>query len=78
MIIKMENPFNFLKRSVFPAYLGVDIGTTSIKVAEVKSGHDRPELVNYGILESSGYLARENQALQTSSLKIFESEIVNF
>lgn len=72
----MENPFNFFKRKVFPSYLGVDIGTTSIKVAEVRNGSERPELVNYGVLESSGYLARENQALQTSSLKIFESEIV--
>ncbi len=73
----MENPLNFLKRKAFPSYLGVDIGTTSIKVAEVKTTGDRPELLNYGILESSGYLARENQALQTSSLKIFESEIVD-
>jgi type IV pilus assembly protein PilM len=73
----MDNPFNFFQRTVFPSYLGVDIGTTSIKVAEVRNGKDRPELVNYGILESSGYLARENQALQTSSLKIFESEIVD-
>jgi type IV pilus assembly protein PilM len=73
----MENPFNFFKRRVFPSYLGVDIGTTSIKVAEVKNGDERPGLVNYGVLESSGYLARENQALQTSSLKIFESEIVD-
>lgn len=72
----MENPFNFFKRKVFPSYLGVDIGTTSIKVAEIRNGQERPEFVNYGILESSGYLARENQALQTSSLKIFESEII--
>ncbi len=73
----MQNPFGFLKRTVFPSYLGVDIGTTSIKVAEVRNGDERPEIVNYGVLESSGYLARENQALQTSSLKIFESEIVD-
>ncbi len=73
----MESPLNFFKRKVFPSYLGIDIGTTSIKVVEVKNGTERPELVNYGILESSGYLARENQALQTSSLKIFESEIVD-
>jgi type IV pilus assembly protein PilM len=71
----MENPFNLFKRIVFPSYLGVDIGTTSIKVVEVKAGKDRPQIVNYGILESSGYLARANQALQTSSLKIFESDV---
>ena len=73
----MDNPFNFFKSKVFPSYLGIDIGTTSIKVAEVKNSGERPGLVNYGILESSGYLARENQALQTSSLKIFESEIID-
>lgn len=71
----MENPFNLFKRTVFPSYLGVDIGTTSIKVVEVKQGEHRPQIVNYGLLESSGYLARANQALQMSSLKIFESDV---
>ncbi len=56
-------------------YLGVDIGTTSIKVVEVKPGKKRPLVTNYGLLESSGYLARANQALQTSSLKIFEADV---
>jgi len=58
--------------------LGVDIGTTSIKIVEVKKGKERPEFVNYAYLESSGYLARANQALQTSSLKLFESEVAEF
>jgi type IV pilus assembly protein PilM len=72
----MENIFNLFKRNVFPSYLGVDIGTTSIKVVEVVGGKDRPRVVNYGILESSGYLARANQALQTSTLKLFDAEVV--
>ncbi len=58
------------------SYLGVDIGTTSIKVVEVKGGGARPQVVNYGVLESSGYLSRANQALQTSGLKIFEADAV--
>ncbi|HEX4104206.1 MAG TPA: type IV pilus assembly protein PilM [Candidatus Paceibacterota bacterium] len=58
------------------SYLGVDIGTTSIKVVEVRKGGKRPQVTNYGLLESSGYLSRANQALQTSSLKIFEADIV--
>ena len=58
------------------SYLGVDIGTTSIKIVEVRGGKTRPEVVNYGILESSGYLSRANQALQTSGLKIFEAQAV--
>lgn len=56
------------------AYLGVDIGTTSIKIAEVSAGESRPAVTNYAVLESSGYLARANQALQTSGLKIFEEQ----
>jgi len=72
----MQNPFTLFRRSIFPSYLGIDIGTTSIKVIEVKKGRQMPEVVNYGFLESSGYLARANQALQTSSLKIFEADVV--
>ncbi len=60
------------------SYLGVDIGTTSIKVVEVKPGKQRPLVTNYGVLESSGYLSRANQALQTSTLKIFEADVVEF
>jgi type IV pilus assembly protein PilM len=70
--------FHFFKQNVFPSYLGVDIGTTSIKIAEVKQGEKLPQILNYGILESSGYLARTNQALQTSTLKLFEREVVEF
>ena len=58
------------------ASLGVDIGTTSIKMVEVRAGAKGPQVTNYGILESSGYLSRANQALQTSGLKIFEADIV--
>lgn len=58
------------------SYLGVDIGTTSIKIVEARAGRQKPQIVNYALLESSGYLARANQALQTSSLKIFESDMV--
>ena len=75
----MQNPFNLfltVQRSVFPTCLGVDIGTTSIKIVDVKAGKDRPRVTNYGILESSGYLIRANQAFQTSTLKLFDSEAV--
>ncbi len=73
----MANPFSFLKQRVFPNYLGVDIGTTSIKVVEVGSGKDRPRIVNYGLLEANSYLAHANKALQTSTLKLFEEEIID-
>lgn len=65
---------NFFKSLASQSYLGVDIGTTSIKVVEISKGKTKPELRNYGILESYGHLERLNNALQTSSLKIVEKD----
>ena len=59
------------------SYLGVDIGTTSIKIAEIGKGRSGPELQNYGILESYGHLERVNNAIQTSSLKIMEADTIH-
>ncbi len=62
---------NFLSaRSI----LGVDIGTSSIKVAELARKGDALSLLNYGLLESQDYLNHPNRAIQTSSLKISERE----
>lgn len=67
--------FNFIKSLIgTESYLGVDIGTTSIKIAEISMGKIRPKLQNYGILESYGHLDRLNDAIQTNSLKIAEKE----
>ncbi|MBS3903268.1 MAG: type IV pilus assembly protein PilM [Anaplasmataceae bacterium] len=63
-----------LRQSLFPTYLGVDIGTTSIKVVEVKQGKQLPQVVNYGFSEESRYLGRPSNAIQTSALKIFDQE----
>ncbi|MBI2013271.1 MAG: type IV pilus assembly protein PilM [Candidatus Colwellbacteria bacterium] len=54
--------------------VGVDIGTTTIKIVELAKRGDKPELLNYGSLEGYGYLDRVNNAIQTSSLKLVESE----
>ena len=66
--------FNFIKPFTASSYLGVDIGTTSIKMVEILKGRRQPKLQNYGILESYGHLERLNNAIQTSSLKIMEKE----
>ncbi len=68
--------FKSFRQKVFPSYLGVDIGTTSIKVVEVKQGKNIPAITNYGLLQSSGYLLRSNDVLQTSSLKLFSENII--
>lgn len=67
--------FNLFKQFLSKkSYLGVDIGTTSIKLAELKKDSDKPELLNYGILESYGHLERPNTAIQTSTLKMLDRE----
>lgn len=55
--------------------IGIDIGTTSIKIVEL--GKDK-RLLNYGILETSGYLERFNTAIQTSTLNLFEQEVIDY
>jgi type IV pilus assembly protein PilM len=58
----------------FKRVLGVDIGTTSIKVVEIMRAGGSVHLENYGILETKDYLIRGNEAIQTSSLKIVERD----
>jgi type IV pilus assembly protein PilM len=53
-------------------FLGVDIGTSNIKVVELSSSDKGPVLENYGILETYSYLERPNAAIQTSYFKIVE------
>ncbi len=58
--------------------VGIDFGTTSVKVVEIKqdlSGVLR--LANYGALENYGSLERINDAIQTSSMRIMEREASN-
>lgn len=71
--------FNFF-RKVIPAqsYLGVDIGTTSIKIVEVRKSGSRPEITNYAFFETYGHLERVNTALQTSTLKLYDQEIADY
>lgn len=58
------------------SFLGVDIGTNSIKIVEIINSDKKPKLRNYGWLETYGYLERLNDAIQTSSLKILEKDAV--
>lgn len=67
----LGNIFNFRKN-----YLGFDIGTTSIKVAEVAKSGGSAKLLNYAILESSSHFDRPNNVIQANSLKISERETV--
>ncbi len=65
---------NFLKSG---SVLGIDIGTISVKVAELSQSHNRFKLENYGILETKSYLSYPNQVIQTSALKIVEKDAID-
>jgi type IV pilus assembly protein PilM len=54
--------------------LGIDMGTSSIKVVELSRKDGRFVLNNYGFLETRDYLEHANLALQMGSLDIIESE----
>lgn len=71
----MVNPFASLKQKLFPSFLGVDIGTNSIKIAEVKPGKQLPALINYGFLQSNSHLIRMNDVIQSSNLKLSAGEV---
>lgn len=70
------HPFRLFRGHASSSYLGVDIGTTSIKIAEVRRGKQMPRLANYAFLEAGDHVGRENSALQTSTLKIFDKEVI--
>lgn len=53
-------------------FLGIDIGTTALKVVELRRVNNKIELSNYGILEKYGHLERINDAIQTSTFKLLE------
>lgn len=66
--------FSFFRKSGSSACLGVDLGTTSVKVVEAHRGTSAPSLVNYGLLEFRGHLLQGSRALQSSSMKLFDSD----
>ncbi|MFA6136405.1 MAG: type IV pilus assembly protein PilM [Candidatus Paceibacterota bacterium] len=70
--------FDFIKNifSGNKSYVGVDIGTTSIKAVELSLKGQIPYLNNYAILESFGHFERANNVIQANAVKISEKETV--
>jgi type IV pilus assembly protein PilM len=52
--------------------LGIDIGTSSIKVVQLKKEEDKFKLESYGELSTVGYLERLNDSFQITSFKKLE------
>ena len=61
----------FKKKS--KSILGIDIGTSSIKVVQLKKEEDKFKLENYAELSTIGYLERLNEPFQTTSLRKLEA-----
>ena len=59
--------------------VGIDIGTTTIKAAEL-SGNGRGSYIlsNYALLEVAGHLDHFNNALQSSSLRPLDSDLISY
>jgi len=57
-------------------YLGIDIGTASIKIAELSKEKGRPKLENYAILESYKFLdvLTDDSAMTNRSRRVFGGE----
>ncbi len=70
--------FDTLKKKFFSphAYIGCDIGTTSIKLVELAKEGQYTHLRNYALLESYGHFERSNNVIQANDLKISQNETV--
>lgn len=72
--LDMKGLFDRVRGYIIPfsSVLGVDIGTTTIKVVELAQTDGKISLKNYGLIENFGHLERENAAIQASGLKIVD------
>ncbi|HAQ05805.1 TPA: hypothetical protein DCP13_03370 [Candidatus Azambacteria bacterium] len=59
------------------SFLGIDVGTSSIKVVQLSKERNRVKLDTYGQLETYAYAERFNDAIQTSSLKMLDSQVAD-
>lgn len=57
------------------SFLGIDIGTSSIKVVQLRRNDGQYKLETYGELQTYGYLERLNDPFQTKSLKMLETQV---
>lgn len=57
--------------------LGIDIGTSLIKIVELSNIDERWKLENYAIYDVGGNSSEKNDVIQTSSLKMLDNEVVN-
>lgn len=56
--------------------IGIDIGTSSIKMVQLKRSEGRFKLETYGELQTYGYLERLNDPFHTKSLRMLETQVI--
>lgn len=66
--------FDFLKAK-HKSFLGIDIGTSSIKVVQLGSEESRIKLETYGLLETYGKVEILQGTIQTSSVSLLGSQV---
>jgi len=71
MKINLKTNLKFFKKK-FKPNLGIDIGTASIKVVQLKKEEEKFKLETYGQISTVGYLERLNDTFQATSLKTLE------
>lgn len=68
--------FDFFK-SAPKSYLGIDIGTSSIKIVQLGIEENRAKLETYGFLETYGAIELLRDTIQTSSMRLLDAQVVD-
>ncbi len=72
----MSSIFEIFKKKS-SSFLGVDIGTTGIKVVQLKSENEKIKLANYAFLESSDYLKVMVDSSGANNIGISDTKVAN-
>lgn len=75
MNFRLSRMFDFLKPKR-KSFLGIDIGTSSIKLAQLGMEENRIKLETYGLLETYGKIELVQGTIQTSSVSLLGSQVV--
>lgn len=57
------------------SFLGIDIGTSAVKIVELAGEANQATLLNYGELKTYGYLRRLREPLQSSVMTTLDSDV---
>jgi type IV pilus assembly protein PilM len=67
--------FNFFKKKP-SSFLGIDIGTTGIRIVQLGSGEEKVRLENYASLESKDYLKVSDDTEKSGNIEMLDTKII--